>query len=245
MITDLEKVKLLIGEENYNLLLKNGYFPIFIDSFKEMVDSKYGNNQLKSKTANFFIDKNNMYSLKEPNVDLEKSLIKNPVLCRIFSCSTIGPFYGITLIRILCIYVKIYIYKMVKKCNIDEGLLNKNKGWCDLNFILIFFFLFVSTIVSVLTLIKKNNKWLARLFAFCINTLFLVVVTWILYIINDEARVFGFGHTNLYILIFSIPIITWINFLILEFVRSRGIRTKKNQVAFSLNETGLFYNKEI
>ena len=54
MITDLEKVKLLIGEENYNLLLKNGYFPIFIDSFKEMVDSKYGNNQLKSKTTNFF-----------------------------------------------------------------------------------------------------------------------------------------------------------------------------------------------
>jgi hypothetical protein len=65
MITDLEKVKLLIGEENYNLLLKNGYFPIFIDSFKEMVDSKYGNNQLKSKTTNFFIDKYNMYSLKE------------------------------------------------------------------------------------------------------------------------------------------------------------------------------------
>ena len=65
MITDLEKVKLLIGEENYNLLLKNGYFPIFIDSFKEMVDSKYGNNQLKSKTANFFIDKYNIYSLKE------------------------------------------------------------------------------------------------------------------------------------------------------------------------------------
>ena len=65
MITDLEKVKILIGEENYNLLLKNGYFPIFIDSFKEMVDSKYGNNQLKSKTANFFIDKYNIYSLKE------------------------------------------------------------------------------------------------------------------------------------------------------------------------------------
>ena len=72
MITDLEKVKLLIGEENYNLLLKNGYFPIFIDSFKDMVDSKYGNNQLKSKTAYFSIDKNNIYSLKEPNVDLEK-----------------------------------------------------------------------------------------------------------------------------------------------------------------------------
>ncbi|WP_338473385.1 hypothetical protein R4Z10_21295 (plasmid) [Niallia sp. XMNu-256] len=47
MMADLEKVKLLIGEENYNLLLKNGYFPIFIDSFKKMVDSKYDNNQLK------------------------------------------------------------------------------------------------------------------------------------------------------------------------------------------------------
>ena len=59
MITDLEKVKLLIGEENYNLLLKNGYFPIFIDSFKEMVDSKYGNNQSKLSLSNVVKLKNN------------------------------------------------------------------------------------------------------------------------------------------------------------------------------------------
>lgn len=41
MMADLEKVKLLIGEENYNLLLKNGYFPIEIDTFKSMVNSKF------------------------------------------------------------------------------------------------------------------------------------------------------------------------------------------------------------
>ncbi|WP_191090820.1 hypothetical protein [Niallia endozanthoxylica] len=41
----LERVKFLIGEENYNLLLLNGYFPIEIDTFKMMIGSKYGNEQ--------------------------------------------------------------------------------------------------------------------------------------------------------------------------------------------------------
>lgn len=96
----------------------------------------------------------------------------------------------------------------------------------DLNFIIILFSLIVSSIVSVLTLKRKNNKWFALLIALCLNTLILVVAMWILYIKNDEARVFGIGQTNLLELVFSIPIITWTNFFIIEFIRSRGSRTK-------------------
>lgn len=40
MITNLERVKKLIGEENYNLLLINGYFPIEIDVFKRIIEDR-------------------------------------------------------------------------------------------------------------------------------------------------------------------------------------------------------------
>jgi len=40
MNTNQERVKQLIGEENYKLLLANGYFPIEIDSIKKMVEPK-------------------------------------------------------------------------------------------------------------------------------------------------------------------------------------------------------------
>lgn len=55
--------------------------------------------------------------------------------------------------------------------------------------------------------------------AFIINLLFLSGTTWVLYSIDDEAKIFGFGHTDLNVLIFAIPIITWVNFLILQFVK--------------------------
>ncbi|WP_394237504.1 hypothetical protein [Niallia oryzisoli] len=51
----LERVKSLIGEENYSLLLKNGFFPIEIDAFKKLVVSKYKNNHNQSSKCNDFI----------------------------------------------------------------------------------------------------------------------------------------------------------------------------------------------
>ena len=47
------------------------------------------------------------------------------------------------------------------------------------------------------------------------------------FIYNDEARLFGIGQTNLLELIFSIPIITWVNFLILELVKQKRIGITK------------------
>ncbi|KGX91516.1 hypothetical protein N783_07580 [Pontibacillus marinus BH030004 = DSM 16465] len=93
-------------------------------------------------------------------------------------------------------------------------------------YVIIFLSLLISAFTSVLLLKKKNNKQMSMLTAFCLNTLILLVATWILYNINDEARTFGFGHSGLYLLIIAIPIITWINFLILQFVKdNRKINT--------------------
>ncbi len=59
----------------------------------------------------------------------------------------------------------------------------------------------------------------SMLSAFCLNTLMLIIATLGLYSINDEARAIGFGHSGLYMLIVTIPIVTWINFIILQFVK--------------------------
>jgi hypothetical protein len=89
--------------------------------------------------------------------------------------------------------------------------------------LILIFTLFVSTIFSVITLRKQNRKQVSLLVALCINTLVLVVATMLWYKLDDETRLFGFGHSALYVLVFSIPIVTWFNFLILEFVNKRKL----------------------
>lgn len=81
----------------------------------------------------------------------------------------------------------------------------------------------VSTIFSVLIMKNRSNRWLGMLSACCTNTLILVIAAWFLYSLDDEARLFGLGHSRIYELIFSIPIVIWINFIILAFVRKREL----------------------
>jgi len=90
-----------------------------------------------------------------------------------------------------------------------------------LNYIIIFVSFLVSTIVSVYFLKTRNHKWLAMLLAFSLNTLILLISTLFLFNIDDEARIFGFVNSNLYVLIFSIPIITWVNLVILVFLKGK------------------------
>ena len=97
-----------------------------------------------------------------------------------------------------------------------------------MNFIIIIFSFFISTIVSVWILKKKSNKWMSMFSAFIINLLFLSVIAWGLYSIDEEAKIFGFGHTDFYVLLFAIPIITWINFLIFQFVKRDDKSSTKN-----------------
>lgn len=91
--------------------------------------------------------------------------------------------------------------------------------------IIIVFVFLVSTMISFLIYKKREDKRLGMLVAFCVNTFILVIAACTLYTLNDEARLFGFGQSDLYVFILSIPIITWTNFLILQFIRGKETRT--------------------
>lgn len=58
--------------------------------------------------------------------------------------------------------------------------------------------------------------------ALCINTLILLTSFWLIYQNDYEAWVFGLFNSEIYILLVSIPLITWVNLLIIQFVKSRG-----------------------
>lgn len=92
-----------------------------------------------------------------------------------------------------------------------------------MDYFILFSSFLVATIVSVWILINTNNKLFSRLSAFLVNTVILVVSTWGLTITDEEARVFG----NVpFIFVISIPLITWMNFFILEFIKYRRKGTK-------------------
>lgn len=94
-------------------------------------------------------------------------------------------------------------------------------------FIVIIISLLVSTITSIWIFKKKEDKWIGMLVAFCINTLVLSIATILLY--NIDVRIFHketdglFGSLGILVLVFFIPINTFINYLIVEFFRSRSI----------------------
>jgi hypothetical protein len=71
-------------------------------------------------------------------------------------------------------------------------------------------------------MLKRNgSKLISMLSAFASNTVILVVATIVLYHFNEEAKIFGLGFSHLYVLLMAIPIITWMNFLILAFIKGR------------------------
>lgn len=88
------------------------------------------------------------------------------------------------------------------------------------------FSLLVSTLTSIWLLKMKNKKWLARLVAFGVNTLVLSIATILLYKVNVQTfhkQTEGlFGSLGIPVLVFFIPINTFINFYILEIVRNRN-----------------------
>lgn len=77
----------------------------------------------------------------------------------------------------------------------------------------------------------KNKKWLARIAAFIVNTLILSVATILLYRIDVQTfhkQSEGlFGSLGIVVLLFFLPILTLINFYILEFVSNRRMNASK------------------
>lgn len=92
-----------------------------------------------------------------------------------------------------------------------------------MNYIIIALSFIISTYISVQVLKKKNNKLVSMLIAFCLNTLILTLATWLQYLYDEEIKIFGISSKNTYILIIAIPIITWLNFLILQFANRKRL----------------------
>ncbi len=90
-----------------------------------------------------------------------------------------------------------------------------------LNFIVIVFSFIMSTALSIMIMRNKKYKWLGMLSAFVINAIILGMVSWFLYHLDEESGLFGIDFHDRYILVMSIPVITWINFIIISIVRKR------------------------
>jgi len=93
--------------------------------------------------------------------------------------------------------------------------------------IILVFSLLVSTLTSIWLLKMKKKKWMARLAAFFVNTLILSIATIILYKLDIQTfhkQTEGvFGSLGIVVLVCFVPIITFINFYILKFVRNRSM----------------------
>lgn len=87
--------------------------------------------------------------------------------------------------------------------------------------------LFISTVTSLGVLKKKGNKWSGIIVAFLINVLVLSLAAVILYKINVQVFHKGtsgvFGSLGIVVLVFFIPINTFINYCIIEFVRRKSV----------------------
>lgn len=73
---------------------------------------------------------------------------------------------------------------------------------------------------------NRKSKRQGMLLVFVINALILGLAYWFLYNLDQESRLFGIDFHSRYTLVVSIPVITWINFIILSFDRKRGVRAK-------------------
>lgn len=83
--------------------------------------------------------------------------------------------------------------------------------------------LIVSTIISVVVMRKKSKKWLALLAALMINVILLGTAYGILYNTDQESQLFGIDFQARYQLVVSIPLITYLNYIIFSF----AIKLKK------------------
>ncbi|CEG26277.1 hypothetical protein [Bacillus sp. B-jedd] len=90
-----------------------------------------------------------------------------------------------------------------------------------MSLLIISFSLAISIMASVWIVKKKKSKLLGTVSALILNTLILASAFSVFYSKDEEARVFGVGQTYYYVLIFAIPITTWINFVLLKFVKRK------------------------
>lgn len=82
--------------------------------------------------------------------------------------------------------------------------------------------LIASTLISLWIIRKLGNKWIGMFVVFCINTVLLVIAVVILLRIDSQTfhkETDGLlGSLGVVVLIFFIPVITFINYHIHEFI---------------------------
>lgn len=82
-------------------------------------------------------------------------------------------------------------------------------------FLVILFSLIVSSLTSILILKRIKHKQWSMFTALIMNIILLIGAFCILVSLNQEAKMFGLGNTNLYLLVLAIPINSWFSFMIL------------------------------
>ncbi|GKV54440.1 hypothetical protein NCCP2222_03870 [Sporosarcina sp. NCCP-2222] len=95
-------------------------------------------------------------------------------------------------------------------------------GGIHLVYVMIFFSLFISAIGSVAILKKTEHKVWSMVSAVFVNIIILLSTMFIMYNMNEEARIFGVDDSESLTLIIAIPIISWVNFVLLQFVNKNG-----------------------
>ncbi|WP_042163392.1 hypothetical protein [Paenibacillus gorillae] len=95
-----------------------------------------------------------------------------------------------------------------------------------MNLIIIIFSLIVSTALSVFIMRNRKSKWLGMLSTFVINMIMLGGAYGLFYNFDEEFRLFGTDTHARYILVMCIPVMTWINFMIISVVRNRDIKAE-------------------
>lgn len=94
---------------------------------------------------------------------------------------------------------------------------------------IIVFSVLTSTLVCITIFKNRGYKWLALGAAFLINIIIMSLSTVILYKVdvqNFHKDASGwFGGLGILVLVFFIPIITCVNFYVLEYFRGKAIRS--------------------
>jgi len=99
-------------------------------------------------------------------------------------------------------------------------------------YIIILFSFIASAIISLIFLNQRNNYRQSMILAICINSFILLTSFWLIYRKDDEAMLFGLVHTEMLILIMSLPLITWLNLIIIQLIEinNKNISLKFYQI---------------
>ncbi len=82
-----------------------------------------------------------------------------------------------------------------------------------LNIVILSISFLISTVISLK--LQKQSKWKSLASIIIVNILIIGTYFLIFNYLDEEARLFGYSQSNYYLAIFLIPVVIWLNFIIL------------------------------